>query len=92
MLEDLTKGELFGAAASPITVGYYASQHPDAGIRVVNAYESEPKLAWNIAVGMRKADQPLVDAVNRCSPPVSRWNRGGDIRALRRGAPYSLTT
>ena len=79
MLEDLTKGELFGAAASPITVGYYASQHPDAGIRVVNAYESEPKLAWNIAVGMRKADQPLVDAVNQV---LERLLADGTVAAI----------
>ena len=31
MLDDLAKGELFGAAASPATIAYYAHQHPDAG-------------------------------------------------------------
>ena len=65
MLDDLAKGELYGAAASPATIAYYIRQHPEAGIRLVHAYEGEPQLAWNVSVGMRKADQALVDAVNR---------------------------
>jgi polar amino acid transport system substrate-binding protein len=64
MLDDLAKGELYGAAASPATIAYYMRQHPDAGLRVVHAYDSEPQLAWNVSVGMRKSDQALVDAVN----------------------------
>lgn len=64
MLDDLAKGELFGAAASPATLAYYARQHPEAGIRSIPAYDDEPQLAWSVAVGMRKSDQALVDAVN----------------------------
>ena len=64
MLDDLAKGELFGAAASPATITWYARQHPEAGIRAIPAYDHEPKLAWDVSVGMRKSDQALVDAVN----------------------------
>jgi polar amino acid transport system substrate-binding protein len=64
MLDDLASGELYGAAASPATIAYYIRQHPEAGIRLVHAYETEPQLAWNVAVGMRKADRALVDAMN----------------------------
>ena len=39
-------------------------QHPDAGLRLVHAYENEPELSWTVSVGMRKADQALVEAVN----------------------------
>jgi ABC-type amino acid transport substrate-binding protein len=65
MLDDLANGELFGAAASPATIAYYIRQHPEAGLRLVHAYDGEPQLAWNVSVGMRKSDQALVDAVNQ---------------------------
>jgi polar amino acid transport system substrate-binding protein len=65
MLDDLAKGELYGAAASPATIAYYIHQHPEAGLRLVHAYDGEPQLAWNVSVGMRKSDQALVDAVNQ---------------------------
>ena len=64
MLDDLAKGELFGAAASPATITWYARQHPESGIQAIPAYDHEPKLAWDVSVGMRKSDQALVDAVN----------------------------
>src|SRR5690349_16392719 len=64
MLDDLTQGALYGVAASPATIGYYMQQHPEAKLRLVHAYDREPQLAWSVAVGMRKADQALVDAVN----------------------------
>jgi ABC-type amino acid transport substrate-binding protein len=79
MLDDLAKGELYGAAASPATIAYYIRQHPDAGLRVVHAYDSEPQLAWNVSVGMRKADQALVDAVNQV---VDRLLADGTITAI----------
>ena len=65
MLDDLAKGELYGAAASPATIAYYMRQHPEAGIRLVHAYDGEPQLAWRVSVGMRKSDRALVDAVNQ---------------------------
>lgn len=64
MLDDLVKGDLFGVAASPATLAYYARQHPQAGVHVIHAYDDEPQLAWSVAVGMRKADEALVQAVN----------------------------
>ena len=65
MLDDLAKGELYGAAASPATIAYYIRLHPEAGLQLVYAYDGEPQLAWNVSVGMRKSDRALVDAVNQ---------------------------
>jgi ABC-type amino acid transport substrate-binding protein len=64
MVEDLEKGELYGAAISMATMSYYILQHPQSGLRLVNAFDSEPQLTWEVAVGLRKSDQALVDAVN----------------------------
>ena len=64
MVEDLQKGELYGVAVSAATMSYYILQHPDSGLRLVNAFDSEPQLSWEVSVGLRKSDQALVDAVN----------------------------
>jgi ABC-type amino acid transport substrate-binding protein len=64
MLDDLQKGELYAAAVSGATLSYYIFQHPDSGLRLVRAFDSVPELTWEVAVGLRKADAALVDAVN----------------------------
>jgi polar amino acid transport system substrate-binding protein len=64
MIEDAGKGEIDGAAATPATIQYYMHMHPDSGMRYAPAYEAEPELQWALAVGMRRSDPALVDAVN----------------------------
>lgn len=65
MIEELAKGDLYGAAASVSSLSYYIQQHPDAGLTLVNAFDSEPQLTWEVAIGLRKSDQAMVDAVNK---------------------------
>ena len=64
MIEAVGKGELDAALATPASIGYYNLMHKDAPVTLVRAYENQPELRWEIAVGMRKADDALVDAVN----------------------------
>jgi polar amino acid transport system substrate-binding protein len=64
MVEDLAKGELYAIAVSSATMSYYIRQHPDAGLKLAYAFEGEPDLRWEAAVGLLKSDQALVDAVN----------------------------
>jgi polar amino acid transport system substrate-binding protein len=64
MVEDLQKGELYGATVSTATMSYYMFQHPDSALRLVNAFDNVPQLTWEVAVGLRKSDAALVDAVN----------------------------
>ena len=64
MLDELAKGDLYGAAASSASMSYYIFQHPDSGITLVHGFDAEPELTWQVAVGLRKADQAIVDAVN----------------------------
>lgn len=65
MVEDLAKGELYGAAVSAASLSYYIFRNPDSGLRLVHAFDGEPDLSWDVAVGLRKSDQALVDAVNK---------------------------
>jgi polar amino acid transport system substrate-binding protein len=64
MVEDLAKGTLDAGAVSPASIAYYIHAHPGAGLRFVHAYDAEPELRWNLAVGLRRSDDALVAAVN----------------------------
>jgi ABC-type amino acid transport substrate-binding protein len=64
MLEAVAKGEVDAAAVSPASIGYYNLNNPGRKVALVHAEDSEPELKWVVAVGMRRADAPLVDAVN----------------------------
>ena len=64
MVVDLAKGELDACAVSPASIAYYIRTHPDSGLRYVHAYDAEPELRWNLAVGLRRSDVALLDAVN----------------------------
>jgi polar amino acid transport system substrate-binding protein len=65
LVEALGKGELDAALVTPTTIGYYNFMHKDNPVTLVRAYESTPELRWDVAVGMRKADDALVSAVNQ---------------------------
>jgi polar amino acid transport system substrate-binding protein len=65
MVEAVVKGDVDAAAVSPATVGYFNLRHPEAPVRFVHAYEAEPELRWDIAVGLRRADAPLREAIDR---------------------------
>src|SRR5262249_1491437 len=66
MLDALATGILDGAAASPAAIAYFNLRHPGQPLRLVHAYEGEPELSWDVAVGMRGSAAPLrqkIDAV-----------------------------
>ena len=65
MLEDLEKGELAGAAISSASMSYYLQQHPGAGLRMVQMYDTQPELAWTVSIGLRHADDALLAELNR---------------------------
>ncbi|HEY2527695.1 MAG TPA: transporter substrate-binding domain-containing protein [Xanthobacteraceae bacterium] len=64
MLEALGKAELDVALATPATVEYYNLLHKNAPVTLIRDDVSMPELHWQVAVGMRKADDALVAAVN----------------------------
>ena len=64
MLQSLARGEIAAAAASAASIGYFNLKHPDAGLKLVHAEDEEPELRWPVAIGMRRADDDLVQKVN----------------------------
>ncbi|MBK8019771.1 MAG: transporter substrate-binding domain-containing protein [Betaproteobacteria bacterium] len=64
MVDELAKGAIPAAAVSFATLSYYIHKHQDAGVRMTYAFDSA-RLSWDVAVGLRKSDQALVDEVNK---------------------------
>lgn len=64
MLAMLAKGEIDAAAVTATSVGYYNLRHGDAKLRLIDAFGNEPDLVWNVAVGMRRPDAELREAVD----------------------------
>jgi polar amino acid transport system substrate-binding protein len=91
MLEALGQGELDAALATPATIGYYNLLHKEAPVTLVQDYESMPELHWEVAVGMRKADDALVSAVNTA---LTHMLADGTVRRIyaRYGIDQGLPT
>jgi polar amino acid transport system substrate-binding protein len=79
MVEDLAKGDIEACAVSPASIAYYIRAHPEARLRYVHAYDSEPGLRWNLAVGLRRSDEALVEAVDRA---LERLMRDGSLARI----------
>ncbi|MBX6323461.1 MAG: transporter substrate-binding domain-containing protein [Rhodospirillaceae bacterium] len=57
-------GEVDGAIVSPASVGFYNLTHAQSALGVAPIFDGVPDLNWSVAVGMRKADDALVDSIN----------------------------
>ena len=64
ILAMLAKGEIDAAAVTPTSVGYFNLRHPDAKLRLAYVFDNEPDLSWNVAVGMRRPDAELRQAID----------------------------
>lgn len=79
MLDDLAKGEIDACAVSPAPIAYYIRTHPGSGLRFVHAYDTEPELKWDLAVGLRRSDEALIAAVN---DGLARITREGKLASI----------
>ena len=82
MIEAVAHGEVEAAAVSPARVGYFNLRHPDAQVRFVHAYDAEPELRWNLAVGLRRADTPFREAI-AIRPSTSSWPTAPSLASTR---------
>jgi ABC-type amino acid transport substrate-binding protein len=60
----IASGEVDCGAISPASAGYFNLKNPQRAVNVVHAEDSEPELKWQVAVGLRRADDALVKEVN----------------------------
>jgi polar amino acid transport system substrate-binding protein len=64
IMDALAKGEIDAAAVTPATIGWFNHTHPDARVRRIPAFEDEPDLNWNVAVGMVNPDDKLRQGID----------------------------
>jgi polar amino acid transport system substrate-binding protein len=64
MLQAVADGEADAAMVTPASAGYYNMAHPQAKLNVVMPKDAADGMAWNIAVGLRKPDPSLRQAVD----------------------------
>jgi polar amino acid transport system substrate-binding protein len=79
MLDAVAKGEVDAGAVSTASAGYFNVRNPGRWIAVVHAEDSEPELHWSVGVGMRRADDALVQQINRA---LSALLADGSIAAI----------
>jgi polar amino acid transport system substrate-binding protein len=63
ILDAIAAGEAAAGLVSDAYAGWYLKIHPRA-LKISETYVPERDFRWNVAVGLRNADDPLVDAVN----------------------------
>jgi len=59
IMDALAKGEIDAGAVTPAAIGWFNKTHPDGPVRRIPAFEDEPDLNWNVAVGMVSPDDKL---------------------------------
>lgn len=86
ILEALAGGGIAAAMVTGPYLGWYLKQHPEGAVKPVEAYVPHPDLRWNVAVGLRNADDALVQAVNQA---LDRLLADGTIQGIF--AKYGIT-
>jgi polar amino acid transport system substrate-binding protein len=79
MLDDMGKGELYGAVVSATWADHYIHSNPDANLKVAYAFQDNKDLTWDVAIGLRKSDAALQQAV---SEVLDRLIADGTLTAI----------
>lgn len=65
VIEDLAKGELYAGAVSTALLSYFVLQNPQSGIQMIDLFDEDSGLTWNVAFNIRNTDAALVEAVDK---------------------------
>jgi polar amino acid transport system substrate-binding protein len=79
MLETLAAGEIDAAAVTPLSAGYYNLTHPSRGFAILPPDEAERDLVWNVAVGIWKPDDQLLEAIDAA---LDRLRADGTVETI----------
>jgi polar amino acid transport system substrate-binding protein len=79
LLDEVASGEIAAAAVTPTAIGYYNGRHADHKLKMVDAFAAVRDLTWNVAVGMVKADPPLVAAIDAA---LDKMSAAGTIKEI----------
>jgi polar amino acid transport system substrate-binding protein len=71
MLQAVADGEADAAAVTPVSAGYFNLAHPDHKLTILPPDEADQRLVWNIAIGMRKPDKAMREAMDKAIDQLS---------------------
>ena len=86
MLDAIGAHEVDAAAVTATSAGYYNKHHPGHEVVVLPPDDAAPALSWNVAVGMRRPDTALKEAIDAA---LLRLTNDGTITAIY--ARYGVT-
>ena len=87
MLEALAAHEVDAAAVTPLSAGYYNLQHANHLVALVAPDETDRDLVWNVAIGIRRPDDQLRQAIDRA---IDQLSAEGAIAGIYRRYGVSL--
>jgi polar amino acid transport system substrate-binding protein len=79
MLEAVAKGEVDAGTVSAAAAGYFNLKNPSRRVTIVHPEDAQQELQWTVGVGMRRADDALVENINRA---LSTLLADGTITAI----------
>lgn len=79
MLQAVADGEVDAAAVTPVSAEYFNHANPDRKLTILPPDEGDQRLVWNIAIGMRKPDQAMRDAMDKA---IDKLGADGTIAGI----------
>ena len=64
MLQAVANGDADAAMVTPASAGYFNLVHPDKKLAAFLPPDAQEGMAWNIAVGLRRPDEPFREAID----------------------------
>ncbi len=79
MMEALAAREIEAATVTATVAGYFNALHPDQVVTIIPPDDTQADMAWNLAVGLRRPDAKLREAVDAA---LDRLRNDGTIVAI----------
>ena len=79
MMEALAANEIDAAAVTATVAGYFNATHPNQAVTVLPPDDTTANMAWNLAVGLRRPDAKLREAIDAA---LDRLRNDGTISAI----------
>jgi polar amino acid transport system substrate-binding protein len=79
MMEALAAREIDAAAVTATVAGYFNATHPEQAVNILPPDDTRADMAWNLAVGLRRPDAQLREAIDAA---LERLRNDGTVAAI----------
>ena len=78
-MEALAAREIDAAAVTATVAGYFNATHPEQAVNILPPDDTRADMAWNLAVGLRRPDAQLREAIDAA---LERLRNDGTVAAI----------